>query len=293
MNFYDCFMFFDEEILLDVRFNILNKYIKKFIITESLYTHKGEKRNLKFDINKFRKFKDKIEYIVVEDIPKDLAQINSSDSFHEKNSKILLNALKRENFQRNMLSKGLVESNDEDLIFISDVDEIPNLENLKEIKKLNFFNQKMYYYKFNLEFESRVWVGTRACKKKHLISPQWLRNIKFKHYPFWRIDTIFSKKKYTNINFVDQGGWHFTNIKTPKEIHYKLSNFLHHLEYEHSGLKESDLEKIIKEKRIYYDHEVDKSVKKWKSAVKLKKVDIKDLPDYIKNNQHKLAKWFD
>ena len=82
-------------------------------------------------------------------------------------------------------------------------------------------------------------------------------------------------------------------IKTPKEIHYKLSNFLHHLEYEHSGLKESDLETIIKEKRIYYDHEVDKSVKKWKSAVKLKKVDVKELPDYIKNNQHKLAKWFD
>ena len=53
-----------------------------------------------------------------------------------------------------------------------------------------------------------------------------------------------------NINFVNQGGWHFTNIKTPKEIHYKLSNFLHHLEYEHSGLKESDLETIIKEKEF-------------------------------------------
>ena len=142
MNFYDCFMFFDEDILLDVRLNILNKYIKKFIITESLYTHKGEKRNLKFDINKFKKFKDKIEYIVVKDLPKDLAQISSSDSFHEKNSKILLNALKRENFQRNMLSKGLVDSNDEDLIFISDVDEIPNLENLKKIKKLNFLTRK-------------------------------------------------------------------------------------------------------------------------------------------------------
>ena len=47
MNFYDCFMFFDEDILLDVRLNILNKYIKKFIITESLYTHKGEKKKFK------------------------------------------------------------------------------------------------------------------------------------------------------------------------------------------------------------------------------------------------------
>ena len=105
MNFYDCFMFFDEDILLDVRLNILNKYIKKFIITESLYTHKGEKRNLKFDINKFKKFKDKIEYIVVKDLPKDLAQISSSDSFLRKIQKFYLMHLKERIFKETCYQK--------------------------------------------------------------------------------------------------------------------------------------------------------------------------------------------
>ena len=192
-----------------------------------------------------------------------------------------------------MLAKGISDCMDNDLIFISDVDELPNLESLKEIKKLNFFNQKMYYYKFNLEFKNKVWVGTRACKKKDLISPQWLRNIKFKYYPFWRLDTFFSKKKYINVNFIDNGGWHFTNIKSPKEIHYKLSNFLHHLEYEHSGITEEELRNIIKDKKIYYDHEVDKSSSKWKPSVKLERANLSDLPEYLRKNKEKLTEWFD
>ncbi len=293
MNFYDCFTFFDEELLLDIRLNILNKYIKKFVVTEALYTHSGEKRNLKFDINNYKKFKDKIEYIVVEDLPNNLSEVNDKDDFHKNNSKILINALKRENFQRNMLVKGIEDSSENDLIFISDVDEIPNIDNLKKIKKLNFFNQKMYYYKFNLEFKNKIWVGTRACKRKDLISPQWLRNIKFKYYPFWRLDTLFSKKKYIGVNFINNGGWHFTNIKSPKEIHYKLSNFLHHLEYEHSGITEKELENIISEKKIYYDHEVDKSSSKWKPSVSLERANINELPEYIQNNKDKLIKWFD
>ena len=60
------------------------------------------------------------------------------------------------------------------------------------------------------------WMGTRACKKKFLKSPQWLRNIKGKSYPFWRLDTFFSEKKYMNVDFVKDGGWHFTSIKKLK-----------------------------------------------------------------------------
>ena len=54
MNIYDCFMYFDEDLLLDLRFNILNKYVKKFVITEATYTHNGAKKKLKFDINQFQ-----------------------------------------------------------------------------------------------------------------------------------------------------------------------------------------------------------------------------------------------
>ena len=64
MKIFDCFMYFDEEVVLDVRLNFLNEYVDKFVIVESEFNHKGEKRVPQFDINKFQKFKDKIIYIL-------------------------------------------------------------------------------------------------------------------------------------------------------------------------------------------------------------------------------------
>ena len=293
MNIFDCFMYFDEDMMLDLRFNILNKYVKKFIISESKFTHNGTKRNLKFDINNFKRFKDKIEYIVVEDLPKNIEEIKEEDSTNIKNSKILTNALKRENYQRNMLVKGLKDVADEELVIISDTDEIPNLNKFKYKSKLNFFIQKMIYYKFNLEHPGIDWVGSRACKKKHLLSPQWLRNIKDKSYPLWRFDIIFSKKKYSNINFIRDGGWHFTSIKSPKDIYLKLSNFLHHLEFEESGLKLEDMNKMVKEKKVLYDHSSDKRKSKWKSSASLVKIMDSELPKFLIDNKTKYQNWFD
>ena len=94
----------------------------------------------------------------------------------------------------------------------------------------------MFYYKFNLIYPEISWSGSKICKIKHLINPQWLRNIKTRKYPIWRFDILFSQKKYNKIQIIENGGWHFTNIKTPQEIHHKMKN-LHHFEYENSGLK--------------------------------------------------------
>ena len=79
MNIYDCFMYFDEDLLLDLRFNILNKYVKKFVITEATYTHNGTKKKLNFDINQFRKFKDKITYIVVDKQPPNILDLTDEE----------------------------------------------------------------------------------------------------------------------------------------------------------------------------------------------------------------------
>ena len=116
-------------------------------------------------------------------------------------------------------------------------------------------------------------MGTRACKKKQLIEFQWLRNIKGKSYPFWRLDTLLSKKKYMNIDIVKNGGWHFTSIKNPKDIFYKLSNFMHHLEFEYSGLKLNDMEKMVSEKKILYDHGANQEDAKYTGQQKLKKIE--------------------
>ena len=87
MKIFDCFMLFDEEMLLDLRLNIMNKYVDKFVISEATYMHNGKPKKLIFDINKFKKFKDKIIYIVVDQPPPDLLSINKTDSFDTKESK--------------------------------------------------------------------------------------------------------------------------------------------------------------------------------------------------------------
>ena len=62
MAIYDCFMYFDEDMLLDIRLNILNNYVDKFVIAEATIDHGGKERTPQFDINKFLKFKSKIKY---------------------------------------------------------------------------------------------------------------------------------------------------------------------------------------------------------------------------------------
>ncbi len=289
-------MYFDEDLLLDLRLNTLNKFVKKFVITEATYTHNGNKKKLLFDIKKFRKFEDKITYIVVDQKPEKILKVNSSDSAETRAEKLILNGMARDYFQREKLSEGLRESLDDDVIIISDLDEIPNLDEVNFSKISNnivIFEQKMFYYKLNLLYDNFNWQGTKAVKKKNFISPQWLRNVKGKKYPFWRIDTLFSNKKYSNLKFVKNGGWHFTCLRTPEELEKKLLNFAHHYEFEKSGLKTKDLKKLIDEKRVMYDHNVDQREYKWSGKAILKKIELKNLPSYIINNVDKFKNWLD
>jgi len=293
MNIYDCFMYFDEDLLLDLRLNILNKYVKKFVITESTFLHSGKEKKLNFDLKKFKKFKDKIVYIVVDTPPQGIEKIDSYDSILIKNKKILDNSLKRENNQRNKLFEGLNEANDDDLILSSDLDEIPNLTSFNYNNKITLFEQRVFYYKFNLMQPNFKWMGTRACKKKQLKEFQWLRNVKSKSYPLWRLDTLFSKKRYMNVDIVKNGGWHFTSIKKPKDIFYKLSNFMHHLEFEYSGLTIKDMEKMVSEKKILYDHGVKQEDQKYTGRQSLIKIKNSFLPSYITENLEKYKDWLE
>ena len=296
MNIYDCFMYFDEDLLLDLRLNTLNKYVKKFVITEATYTHNGSKKKLNFDINKFKKFRDKINYIVVDEQPSNILKLVNGESEEEKKEKLILNGMARDYFQREKLQDGLKDANDDDFIIISDLDEIPNLSslNFSKIKnKIIIFQQKMFYYKFNLLYEDFDWFGSKAIKKKQFLSPQWLRNIKSRNYPKWRLDTLFSKKKYSNLYLVRDGGWHFTCIRTAEDLEKKLLNFAHHYEFEESGLKIDDLKKLITEKRVMYDHNVDQRGYKWSGKSILKKIENRLLPNYISSNLEKFKNWLD
>ena len=296
MNIYDCFMYFDEDLLLDLRLHTLDKYIKKFVITEATYTHNGSPKKLRFDISNFKKFKDKIEYIIVDQEPPNILKLSDKDDKNEKASKLILNGMARDYFQREKLSEGLTNADENDLILISDLDEIPNLSSL-DLSNINnkiiIFEQKMFYYKLNLLYEDFKWLGSKATKKRNLLSPQWLRNIKGKNYPFWRLDVLFSKKKYSNLYFVKNGGWHFTCLRTPKDLEKKLLNFAHHYEFEESGLKINDLKKLISEKRVMYDHNIDQKGYKWSGKSILKKISNDFLPVHISLNQDQYKEWLD
>ncbi len=201
---YDCFSYWDEDLLLDLRLNILNDHVDFFVIVEGNKTWQNNPKKLKFNINKFHKFKDKIIYIPVEDLP-------DGD-----------NPYLRENHQRNCILRGLNKAQIKDFIIISDLDEIPNPDAIKiftKEMKYAVFNQKHFYYKFNLQSKNfPYWLGSRICVFNELKSPQWLRDLKFKKRPFWK----FNKRRLNNI--LPNGGWHFCNLKTFDKLKYKYEN---------------------------------------------------------------------
>ena len=290
MKIIDCTSFYNEHMMYEVRLNVLNDKVDKFIVTESIYSHSGKKKKLNFDIKNYTKFKDKIKYIVIDKEPEGIIEENNDPSKQRANS------LKRIELSYDAHFKEVKDANEDDLILLSDNDEIPNLDSIEFKKNKNdiiFFNQLFFYYKFNLLYDRMKWIGTKACKKKKLISFSWLRNIKLKKYPFWRLDTLFSKKKYTNINIVNNGGWHFTNLKTPEDMYDKFMNFGHHDEFKLSGISVEDIRAKISNKEMFYDHFADKSsTNKWKSDYKLKLVDENLLPSFLTKNKDQYNEWF-
>ncbi len=296
MRIFDCFMYFDEEIVLDTRLNYLDPFVDYFVIIESCYTHRGDKRNLKFNINKFSQFKDKIIYKVYDEIPKNIQKVNDNDDEGTKSYKYIMNALYRENGQRNYIGEGIKEANSEDIILVSDVDEIPNLSNIdfrKITEKIILFKQDMFYYKFNLRLPNMEWTGTKACRKKNFVNAQWLRNVKDRKYPFYRIDTLFSDKKFTSVKIINKGGWHFSNIKSAEEIEHKLKSYLHHREFDLEPLDTDGIKKIMENKKAIYDLRVDKTVNKIGVGEKLEKYNLEKLPEVIKFNLDKYKEWLD
>ena len=280
--------------MMDVRFNVLNHYVSKFIVVESTFSHSGKKKKLNFNIDDYPKFKDKIIYLVIDHEPIELIKKENLelDSVSKR-----LNSLKRIEQSYNYMTKGIKDASDDDLIMLSDNDEIPDLSKLNLDKIQNnfvIFEQLFFYYKFNLLYDRMSWYGTKACKKKKLKKFSTLRNIKNKKYPFWRLDTIFSDTKQKNVRIIKNGGWHFTNLKTPDELFEKLSNFGHHDEFEKLNITIESLKDKINKKEVFYNHFADKEIKdKWSDSYKLKKIDNSFLPKYLNDNHEKFNEWFD
>jgi len=261
----DCVTFFDNNYIFDFRYNVLEKYVDKFVICESLFDHKNNSKKINFDPKKKYKNNQKIKHIILE------------EPFPKNN-----NEWQNQAIQREFILKNLDLANSEDLIFFSDPDEIPNpklLRNFELKKKYGVFHQKFFNYKFNLfnPYES-PWEGTKVCKKKNLKSIDFMRekvrgkNLKYK---FYRID------KEKNIEIFENGGWHFNNLMQPEDISKKLKTYAH---IEFSGNEFSSIE-VISEK-------IKKKIDLFNRGEKYKKIKIDDtFPEYLINNLDKYKKY--
>jgi len=290
MKIIDCTSFYNEHMMYEIRLNILKNKVDKFIVTESTYSHSGKKKKLNFDINNYPKFKDRISYIVIDKEPIGIVPENNDPSLQRSNS------LKRIALSYDESLKVLKNFSSNDFIMLSDNDEIPNLDSeyfLNNKSSIVLFNQLFIYFKFNLLYDKMLWTGTKGCKMEKLKSLSWLRNIKLRKYPFWRLDTLFSENKYININIIQDGGWHFTNLKTPDEMYEKFMNFGHHDTFRLSGLTIEKIRDKILNKEMFYDHLADKSsTNKWESNYKLKVIGDEMLPSYLIKNKNKYREWF-
>ena len=265
MAIYDCFQYFNEDHVIDLRFNILNKYVDYFVISESTKTHQGKSKKLNFDINKFSKFKNKIKYVVA-DFDK-----NAPFDKHRWGESVI------EQHQRNSIVNGIKEASENDLIILSDSDEIPDLKKLNQIKKdakFIAFSQSMFMYKLNLlNLNENNWIGSRMCLKKYFPLPQKLRNMKFKKYPFWRIDQPKTQ--------IIKGGWNFSFLQSPSDIVKKISSFSH---------GEFDTEEITDEEKIKEKIKNNEDI--FNRGFKLKNIAIdSSFPEYITYNKDSLKDW--
>lgn len=294
MRVFDTTTFFEEKLMMDLRFNILDPFVDKFIVCEATFSHSGKKKEIKFDKKDFPKFQDKIVHIIIDKDPveKTLNQNNNSNLLRQ-------NSIQRIETQRNYISKALEDADKNDYIIYSDNDEIPDLSKIdfKSNKaRVIIFKQKLFYYKFNLAYPKVDWFGSKSCKVKDLKNISWLRNIKNKKYNFFRLDTLFSEMKYIDLKIVEDGGWHFTNLKTPEELLRKYLNDEMHSEFESKNDDLKNIEYKIKNKFINYDHLLDtksSNEKKQNNRFDLTKVNLDILPNYILQNLEKYKSWID
>jgi beta-1,4-mannosyl-glycoprotein beta-1,4-N-acetylglucosaminyltransferase len=276
---------------MNLRFNILNSYVDNFIVCEARFTHSGKSKDINFKKKDYPEFEHKITHLIIDKEPIDIIKKDNLNSYD-----LRFNSIARIRSQRNYLMKALKDYSTEDYIIYSDNDEIPNLEFFdfnKNKNKIILFKQELFYYKFNLLLPKVDWYGSKACKIKNLKTIDILRSVKNKKYNIFRIDTLLSNIKYQSVNIVNNGGWHFSNLKNIEELERKYLNDENHAEYEVLGHSIEKIKNNLKNKTIDYDHSAKKNSSTRFNSTKLETIDISKLPSFIQINKNNYLDWLD
>ena len=277
---FDCFPFYDELDMLEIRLNVLNDVVDYFVLAESTRTFTGKPKPLYFEENKdrFKNFSHKIRHVVTDD-----TEYKSTDD-----------AWQRAFDQKNSVFKGIDDCKDNDFVIVSDVDEIVNPYAITNAinnnpNSVSIFIQPCYYYYLNCQ-STEVFDKAKMAKFKYIKSPQQLRAYpKFSTYNSKKsIKTLYKwlgsiRKRLCPVFGLcvvqKNGGWHFTYMKSPEDVSKKITAF-EHTEYDSSEFTSiNSIKSRMKNFRDPYDRDY-----------QLRIVDINNsFPDYIVNNQKKYA----
>jgi len=216
---YDCFCYYNEDMLLDLRLRTLWDVVDVFVIVESTYTTSGRNKPLNFDPLRFKRFEAKIRYVSIDECPGGT-----------------LDPWANERYQRNQIKRGLYDAAPRDRILVSDLDEIPEpaaIHSYSGDKLRGDFQQRYYsYYLNNLLVEperERVWVGSKITLYKHFVnffdeSAESVRSFKSRGLLRSLHRTWF---KITAVQVIQNGGWHFTWIASTDGILDKMNATAH------------------------------------------------------------------
>ncbi len=283
MKIYDCFIFYNELDLLEIRLRILDPYVDYFVIVEATKTHSGKPKNLYFKENKkrFKKWDKKIIHIIVEDMPKPGKILFKS---WKVNSLLGIGRFRPEIFQRNQIKKGLKNCKAEDIILVSDLDEIPNPKKLGLMKRIlereimATFSQKMFYYYLN-GFVKDLWPGTKACTYRNFKRFFNLKAERFRRLRNLRLRLFIGLKK--GMGNISEGGWHFSYLGSPKSIVNKIES-ISHTENDQPKFKDlMSIKKKIKEGKDLFNGN---------NKIRYVKID-KSFPEEIRKNKKRYSKF--
>jgi len=272
---YDCFCFFNELEILELRLNILNDVVDKFVICESTVTHTGQKKEMFFENNKdrFSKFLDKIIHLKIDDTPNDFINLPPSNDQFVNDIYGFIGTTKcfdratqhhygRDFFQKECIRRGLGNCLDDDIIISSDCDEIPNPKILAGIRRIfnpnlfYTFNQTTYYYYINMLKEIN-WKGSRMGSYG-----------KLKKYSYNEL-----RSSQTNVD-IQNGGWHFSFMGGPDRVKTKIESY---------SAQEMNNSQVITNIENNITNDIDPFFRS-----RLQKVNIDNsYPDYILNNLDK------
>ncbi|MEL7468710.1 MAG: hypothetical protein AAFN27_09665 [Pseudomonadota bacterium] len=283
---YDCFAFFNELDLLDIRLNELADVVDYFVICEARLNFRGHEKSLFLAENRERyaAFKDRIIHVVVENF-------DDPSAYRSRKLPGTNPAWIRETAQRNACICGLEHSDSSDWVLISDLDEVPRPEILRRIatdrmfrRGVFFFEQDFYQNRLNWLVKEDPWMhGTRMIERRFVTSLQEVRMLKTSASPRsilpwldWRARTIYDLRAIVFPQRIPHAGWHFTSIGAPAEIVTKHWSYSH---YDQQSPDEMNIDRITER--------IDAGLNQWGIQPDVRP--LSDLPRYVQLNQGRFS----